>query len=114
MLIKKSQAEAKSGSASCTVWEYALSSASFGHATALIHGRYPERGSAANHECEQLYYVISGTGTIHSQKGDFTIEAGDVYFFDPRESYHVTGDQLFVAMTNSPPWTPDQYFVTEE
>ena len=71
--------------------------------------RYPDSGRAANMECEEIYYVISGTGTIHSDKGDFKIAKGDLYLFEKKEKYFVEGKKLFIFLMNAPPWNLKQY-----
>jgi mannose-6-phosphate isomerase-like protein (cupin superfamily) len=93
------------------VWEYLFPSNDFSFATALIDGRYPEEKRVANLECEEVYYVISGDGVVHSEKGDFEIEKGDLYHFEKGEAYWVKGNELFVALVNAPKWTPEQHKV---
>ncbi|MFH1412976.1 MAG: hypothetical protein ABIG10_03040 [bacterium] len=109
MLIKKSGAKRIDNSQQCTVWEYEYSSDNFSLATALINGRYPDEGKSSNEKCEQIYYAISGNGVIHSDKGNFEISAGDLYYFEIGEIYYVEGDNLLIALINSPKWTSDQY-----
>ncbi len=113
MLIKKSESQKKENSKDCTVWEYEYPSTSFSFATALINGRYPEEKRVINLECEEIYYVVSGSGTVHSQKGDFEINEGDLYFFEKGEIYWVQGNQLLVTLVNAPKWTPEQHRVVE-
>lgn len=113
MLIKKSASKKFQNSKDCTVWEYQFPSKDFSHATALIDGRYPEQKRATNLECEQTYFVISGSGIIHSEKGNFEISAGDLYFFEKGEAYWVDGSKLFVALVNAPKWTPEQYKIVD-
>jgi mannose-6-phosphate isomerase-like protein (cupin superfamily) len=109
MLIKKTQSEKKENSKACTVWEYMLPSKLFSFATALINGRYPDKGWVTNLECEEIYYVVSGLGVVHSEHGDFKIEKGDLYFFEKAEKYWVEGKNLFIMVTNTPPWFIEQY-----
>lgn len=109
MLIKKEQAREKQNSKDCTVWEYEYPSENFSLASALINGRYPEENKVANTECEEIYYVISGSGTIHSDKGDFVINQGDLYHFEKNEVYWIEGNDLFIVLVNAPKWTVEQY-----
>lgn len=109
MLIKKDQAEKKSNSDACTVWEYEYPSQLFSFAIAEINGRYPDEKRCANLECEETYYVISGKGVVHSEKGDYEIEQGDLYFFEKGEKYWVEGENLKVVLVNAPKWTLDQH-----
>lgn len=109
MLIKKEDSGKKQNSPACTVWEYEFPTKNFGLATALVNGRYPENGKALNLECEEIYFVISGSGVIHSGKGDFSIKEGDAYFFEKNESYWVEGKDLRVSVINAPKWNFEQY-----
>jgi mannose-6-phosphate isomerase-like protein (cupin superfamily) len=109
MLIKKSESKKKENSKSCTVWEYELPSKLFSFVTALINGRYPDKGMVANLQCEEIYYVVSGSGTVHSEYGDFKIEKGDLYFFKKAEKYWIEGENLFIILVNAPPWSVEQH-----
>lgn len=109
MLIKKSQSKKVKNSKNCIVREYEYSSKLFSFATALIKGRYPDKRRVTNLECEEIYYVISGSGVIHSEFGDFKIKKGDLYFFSKGEKYWVEGKNLFLVVVNAPRWTPKQH-----
>ncbi len=111
MKVKKSEAKKVQNSPDCTVWEYDYPSRLSSFATALIDGRYPEKGRVTNTECEEIYYVISGSGTVHSEKGDFKLENGDLYHFEKEEKYWVEGYKLLLALFNAPKWTPEQHKV---
>ncbi|MCK5044123.1 cupin domain-containing protein [Candidatus Parcubacteria bacterium] len=113
MLIKKANLKKKENSKSCAVWEYEYPSEDFSFATALIDGRYPEEKKVVNLECEEIYYVISGLGTVHSKKGDFKINEGDLYFFEKREVYWIEGDNLLLVLVNAPKWTPEQHKIVD-
>lgn len=113
MLIKKSDAIMHQNSKDCSVWEYEYPSKDFSFAIAHIDGRYPEEKRVANSECEEVYFVISGTGIVHSEKGDFEINEGDLYFFEKGEIYWIEGSQLVLVLTNAPKWTLEQHRVVE-
>jgi len=113
MLIKKSESKKFQNSTDCTVWEYEFPSKDFSYATALIDGRYPEQYKVTNLDCEEIYFVISGSGVVHSEKGDFKIQEGDVYFFEKAEIFWVEGIKLLVALVNAPKWTPEQHIIVE-
>ncbi len=113
MHIKKSDAKKFENSKSCTVWEYEFPSKDVSYATALINGRYPAKRRCLNVECAEIYFVISGSGTVHSEKGDFRISGGDAYFFEKGEKYWVEGKQLLLALINAPKWTPEQHKISD-
>jgi mannose-6-phosphate isomerase-like protein (cupin superfamily) len=109
MLIKKSQSKKIENSKNCTVWEYEYPSDLSSFATALINGRYPDKKRVTNLECEETYYVVSGSGVVHSDFGDFKIGQGDLYFFKKAEKYWVDGKNLVLVLVNAPKWTPEQH-----
>lgn len=109
MHIKKSESKKFENSKDCTVWEYQFPSSLFSFGTALINGRYPDKGRVANLECEEIYFVVSGSGVVHSEFGDFEIKKGDLYFFKKAEKYWVEGKDLFLALVNAPKWNPAQH-----
>lgn len=109
MLIKKNQSKKLENYKDCTVWEYEYPSTLFSFATALINGRYPDKQQVTNLKCEEIYYVLSGSGVVHSEFGDFKIEQGDLYFFKKGEKYWVEGKNLFLVLVNAPKWTPEQH-----
>ncbi|OGY87703.1 MAG: hypothetical protein A2233_02025 [Candidatus Kerfeldbacteria bacterium RIFOXYA2_FULL_38_24] len=109
MLISKSDTEKISNSETCIVWEYRFPSKHVSFATAKINGRYPNNGTVANTECEEVYYVINGSGIIHSEFGDFEIGTGDVYHFSMGEKFYVEGNELDLVLVNAPSWKPEQH-----
>jgi mannose-6-phosphate isomerase-like protein (cupin superfamily) len=113
MLVKKTNATEFKNSNTCTVWEYAYPSKLFSFGTALIDGRYPEEKRVVNLECEEIYFVLSGSGIIHSEKGDFEINDGDLYFFEKGEIYWTEGHKLLLVLVNAPAWSPEQHAIVE-
>jgi len=109
MLVKKSSATEIKNSKDCTVWEYDYTSELFSFAKAMIDGRYPEEKRVTNLRCEEVYFVLSGSGIIHSEKGDFEINEGDLYFFEKGEIYWTEGRKLLLALVNAPKWSPEQH-----
>ena len=104
MLIKKENSEKKENSKSCNVWQYETSNKNLGFATSKIDGRYPKQRKAVNMECDMLYFVISGEGTIHHESGDFKIKEGDIFLFEKGKGYWVEGKDLFISISTSPAW----------
>ncbi len=109
MIIKKENSIKKQNSQSCTVWTYDFLSNKIDFATAKINGRYPEKGKALNTECDMIYYVISGKGTVYNALGEFELKQGDAFFFEKNKWYWVEGQDLFIAIPSAPAWTLDQY-----
>jgi len=113
MLIKKEDARLTYSPNSCLISEYDHPTKCLSCARAIINGRYPENKRAVNLECEQIYYVISGSGEIHSDKGDFEVQEGDSYHFERREKFWVNGSRLVLVVMNSPRWDKEQYEVVD-
>jgi len=109
MLITQSESKKVQNSESCIVWEYGIPSNCVSCGKVIICGRYPETKKVMNTKCEQIYFVVSGSGIIHSEKGDFNISRDDMYFFTKGEEYWVEGNELVVLLVNAPKWTPKQY-----
>lgn len=55
----------------------------------------------------------TGSGIVHSEKGDFEISEGDLYFFEKGEIYWVEGNKLLLALVNAPKWTPEQHKIVD-
>lgn len=113
MLIKKSDTRKKENCKGCTVWEHDHPTNNLSLAASLIDGRYPEQKRVTNIECEEMCYVISGSGIIHSDKGIFEINEGDSYHFEIGEKYFIEGDNLKLVLINAPKWRLDQHEVVD-
>jgi mannose-6-phosphate isomerase-like protein (cupin superfamily) len=109
MKKKQSKPLSSSHSPECRVQEFDIGSKNMSLAVANIHGRYPEKGSACNTACEQIYHVVSGSATLHLEKGDFEIKKGDTHFFNKKEAYWLEAKDLEVVITNTPAWIREQY-----
>jgi mannose-6-phosphate isomerase-like protein (cupin superfamily) len=109
MLVKKAEAKKVSNSEKCTVWEYDMHNQNFNVATAYIDGRFPDEGRVVNLEVEEIYYVQSGLASIHSEKGDCEIEAGDMYLFEKGEKFWVDAKELSLVVTCAPAFRPEQH-----
>lgn len=109
MLIKANEAIKKENTSSCIVWEYNFPIKELWFATALINWRYPNTGKAVNHECDELYYIISGNGIIHDESGDYPVHQWDCFLFEKQKWYRVEGTKLNIALPTSPAWFLSQY-----
>ena len=109
MLIKKEDSFKQENSSSCTVREYDFPNKELWFAVSLINGRFPETGKGINHECNEMYYVLSGEGTIHHETGIYDIKEGDCFLFEKGKRYRVEGKNLRLALPTAPAWYFDQY-----
>ena len=71
-LIKFEQTEKFKNGENCEVLEYPLDDKDINISTAVLSGRYPEKGYCVNEQCKELIYVVSGSGTLN--KKDEVIE----------------------------------------
>ncbi len=113
MLIKKSQTKDFNSSEACFINLYDLPTKLLTLYTVKINGRHPKEKRNVNTECEEVYYVVSGSGTIHSEKGDFEIKQGDVYLIEKGEVYWTEGKELSLVVVNTPKWSFDQNMIVE-
>lgn len=114
MLVKKDEANKVANSDRCTVWEYPTTDTkAFNVATAQIDGRFPDERRVVNLELEEIYYVLSGSAMIHSEKGDFEITEGDVYKFDKGEKFYVVANDLRLVVTCAPAFDPEQHIIVD-
>ncbi len=109
MLIKKSETKEHKNSQNCTAWEHNHPTKNLSYATILVNGRYPENKYATNQECEEIILVISGSGTIHTEKGEFELNPEDSYYLEKAEKFYLEGNNLLIGVINSPSWTFEQY-----
>ncbi len=113
MLVKKIEAKKVSNSDKCTVWQYDTQTKNFDVATAFIDGRFPDEKRVINLELEEIYYVQSGSAVVHSEKGEFKIETGDVYLFEKGEKFWLDADELSLVITCSPAFDPEQHKIVD-
>ena len=109
MLIKAKDARKEENNPSCTVWEYDFPNKNLSLAIAHINGRYPTTGKAIDHECEDMYYVISGEWVIHDETGDYEVKPWDCFLFNKGERYRVEGNNLKVVLPSAPAWFLSQH-----
>lgn len=108
MIIRAEQTTQKKPYAGCTIYEYNSPSVVLTIARARIVTRYPEKGRAVNTQCEEVYYVLEGTGTIQIDNEISSIKQGDVCVIQIGKPYLVKGD-LTLLIATSPPWSPEQH-----
>ena len=84
-IVKQEQAKKFKYADTSSVLEYSinLNEKNLDFCINEINGRYPEKGYCSNLECEELCYVLEGSGTIY-KKEDIAIDfkSGDVIFIN--------------------------------
>lgn len=114
MLIKKIDIVERKNSASCVVYEYEFPAGKLGFATALINGRYPDEGFSLNKVCDTIYFVLAGSGEVNLEGKILKVTQGDAILVKAGEKYFTEGNNLEVAISNSPSWYIEQYKIEKQ
>ncbi|KYK25965.1 hypothetical protein AYK26_01655 [Euryarchaeota archaeon SM23-78] len=108
MIVKKASRKEKVIANNCVVWEHDLNNKNLGFALAKINGRFPNSERVANKICQEVYYVISGKGSVFLEGKEIKLEQGDVFLIKAGKKYYVTGKDLVLAVSSSPAWYAEQ------
>lgn len=111
-LVKLEQAQEFSNSDKCKGLEYPLDDTDINFSTAVINGRYPDKGYCVNEKCKELIYVMEGKGTLNKKEGTIEFSKGDAILIDKGEVYYWDG-QCTIAMPCTPAWYPEQHKLIE-
>jgi mannose-6-phosphate isomerase-like protein (cupin superfamily) len=109
MLVKKEQRKEKQIAKDGIVWEYHLPSKTIGFALSKLNGRVPDSGWMRNKVCNEIYYVIAGSGTLFVEDKKYKLEEGDVFLIEPGKKFYVIAKNLHLALPTSPAWYPEQW-----
>jgi mannose-6-phosphate isomerase-like protein (cupin superfamily) len=112
MLIKQSHSIKHKNSDTCTVWEYPYEDIDSSFAVGEINGRYPDVGfaiHAVNEECAEMFYILSGTLTLHMDNQIFVGEEGDFLRIEKDHEYFLEGESAKFCIFNTPQWKIDQH-----
>lgn len=112
-IVKLNDAEKFNNSERCEVLEYPLNDADINCATAIITGRYPDKGYCVNEQCKELIYVIEGKGTLNKKDEVVSFEKGDVILIEKGEKYFWDAN-CKIVMPCTPAWYPEQHKMIEE
>ena len=93
--------------------EYPFGDRDIDIATAVIKGKYPDKGFCVNTQVKEIIYVIEGEGEIHKDSEIVKFKAGDAILIEKNEKYFWIAN-CKVAMSCSPSWSPEQYLVIDE
>lgn len=95
------------------LWEYPLKNKKLNVAFSIINGRLPDSGRLVNTECTEIYYVISGSGTVFIENKKYKIRAGSGLLIEPKQRYYVVGKKLTILCPTAPAWYPEQHKTVE-
>ena len=112
-LIKFEQTEKFKNGENCEVLEYPLDDKDINISTAVLSGRYPEKGYCVNEQCKELIYVVSGSGTLNKKDEVIEFKKGDAVLIDKGEMYYWDAN-CEIVMPCTPAWYPEQHKMIEE
>ncbi len=109
MLVKKEQRKEKQIAKEGTVWEYDLPSKIIGFALSKLNGRVPDSGWMRNKVCNEIYYVISGSGILFIEDKKYELKEGNVFLIEPGKKFYVIARNLQLVLPTAPAWYPEQW-----
>lgn len=115
-VVKKEKAKHFKYSNTSSVLEYSidLNEKNLDFCINTITGRYPEKGYCSNLECEELCYVLEGTGSIHKKDENVrNFKSGDIIFLSKKDIYYWNG-KFKVAIVCTPAWSKEQCKLYDE
>lgn len=108
-IVKQKETRRVDTSPNSSIEEYLMPETRVSGATAIISGRYPEKGYVTNLVSYELVLVLSGDGFIGiKNKKEVSIELGNCILIRPKEKYYWKGYMaLFIVCT--PTWRKRQH-----
>lgn len=112
-IVKQKKAKRVDASTTTSVEEYRMRESAISGSTAIIYGRYPEKGYTVNTKCFELALVISGNGFAGTKRKKTAIELGDCILIKPNEKYYWDG-HLAIFLACSPKWASRQHKIVKQ
>lgn len=110
-IVRQKQAHRIDTSPTTSIEEYLMRDSHISGATAIISGRYPEKGFAINTVSYELVLVLSGNGVIGLKgKKETPIELGNCILIKPKEKYYWNG-HMALFMACAPTWKTKQHHI---
>lgn len=109
-IVRKEDAEVFKYADTSNVLEYslALNEKNMDFCINSINGRYPMEGYASNTVCEELCYVLDGSGKIYRLNDDaIEFKKEDIIHINKGEIYYWEGN-FKVILVCTPAWSKDQ------
>ena len=107
-IVKENQKRTLHPLPSLTVYEYDMHEPSIGGGTALLQGRYPEKGFVTNEKTKELVYILSGEGKLLTPDREIELSAGDMVLINIGDLYAWRGN-MSLHMSNTPKFDPQQH-----
>jgi mannose-6-phosphate isomerase-like protein (cupin superfamily) len=107
MLIKGKEAVREINKENHQVWDYPISRET-GISVQNIKGRVPKVGWAKNKVCNEICFILSGTGTFFIEGKKFCAGKDDVIIIKPGEKSYIKAKNMRMLVITTPDWYPDQ------
>lgn len=107
-LVKKSEATQFTEHDISTFTEYKMPSKKLGLGISEVNGRYPQSGSDADLEIDQIWYVVNGKGKVEVKGEIFDLAEGDMIYIEKGEQFIIDGN-LKLIVASAPEWTSSQH-----
>ncbi|MEN9390674.1 MAG: hypothetical protein RLZZ283_774 [Candidatus Parcubacteria bacterium] len=107
MLIKFSDTS-KIETVEGTIWDYPISK-DIGISYQNLKTRGPATGKYLNHECHEIYFVISGVATFKTTTESHEVGPHDVVVMEQNVAHHIETDGLEYITITRPDWYEGQY-----
>jgi len=78
-----------------------------------INGRHPKQNYVINTGCKELFYILSGEGSITTHNETYVLTARDEVIIDQNEPYYIEGNFTFVTVC-TPVWTVEQVKIVDK
>lgn len=114
-IVKKDEAEVFVNSSTSELLEYSIKLAekNIDFCINSITGRYPQTGYCSNTACQELCYVLEGSGSINKKDETIDFKQGDVVFIDKNEVYYWNGNCKLILIC-TPAWSKEQCVLIDE
>ena len=107
--IKAQDGNRRKNSEACTAVEYEFEGEkNINSAVIELNGRYPSEGFALNSICEEIVYIVDGSGKLITTETETIFSTGDMLKIEPNQRYYFDGN-VKLLISSSPAWYPEQY-----
>ncbi len=107
-IARKEEAKKIHVSETMTAHEYPLIDSSIHGAVVELNGRYPLKGRVVNEKCNEMGFVIKGSGKLVIEGEEIEFKEGDQLLIKPGERYYWIA-KATMFMPCSPAWYPEQH-----
>ena len=109
--VKSQDTVRHENSSNCIVHAYPMKTSEMNIAVAKITHRYPDQGYAINHKCNEMGYILKGSGKLCTETQEIILSVGDVIYIPHGEKFYWEGN-MTVVLPVTPTWYPEQHEIT--